>query len=461
MYLKRFYDQGLAQASYIVGCQKSGEAIVIDPAREISEYIQTADQENLKIVAVTETHIHADYLSGTRQLAHQTGAKMYLSGEGGPDWQYQFAQDSDQIVFDGDIIKIGNLTLKVLHTPGHTPEHISFLLTDHPATSEPIGAFTGDFLFVGDVGRPDLLEKAAGLKDTMRKGAVELYQSLQKFSKLPKHLQIWPAHGAGSACGKALGAVPGSVLGYELIANWAFQCQTEEEFVEQILTGQPEPPHYFAKMKHFNKVGPALLDGTSPPQLGVEDLVKAQKDSLIVDLRGADQYVESHLPGSVFLPANSSLATWAGWLLSYDEPIYLLIGDGHDVKPYLKSLESIGLDVTRGYFEQETLQQSGLETQSSTRISAEDFQRESSDQTVIDVRSSAEWQEGHYREARHIHLGELTRNLDKVPESPLLYCRSGTRSLMASSLLERAGKNPRDILGGYLALDKQKDLVTK
>ena len=265
MYLKRFYDENLAQASYLVGCQATGEAIVIDPSREVTPFLEEAASQGLKITAVAETHIHADFLSGSRQLAHQTGAAMYLSKEGGPDWQYQFASENDVMVGDGDVIQIGNLTLKVLHTPGHTPEHISFLLTDHPASEEPIGAFTGDFIFVGDVGRPDLLEKAAGLKDTMKKGAVDLYKSIQRFKELPDHIQIWPAHGAGSACGKALGAIPSSVLGYEKITNWALKCATEDEFVEMILDGQPEPPKYFAQMKKLNKVGPAILEESTPP----------------------------------------------------------------------------------------------------------------------------------------------------------------------------------------------------
>ena len=178
MYLKRFYDENLAHASYLVGCQAGGVAIVIDAGRDIRPYLRDAESQGLKIVAATETHIHADFLSGSRQLAHETGAKLYLSNEGGPDWQYQFASENDVMVGDGDVIKIGNLTLEVMHTPGHTPEHISFVLTDHPASEKPIGAFTGDFVFVGDVGRPDLLEKAAGLKDTM-KNVREMYHSLR------------------------------------------------------------------------------------------------------------------------------------------------------------------------------------------------------------------------------------------------------------------------------------------
>jgi hydroxyacylglutathione hydrolase len=271
MYLRRFYDEGLAHASYLVGCQASGEAIVIDPARDTAPYHEDARDQGLNITGVTETHIHADYLSGTRQLAQETGARMYLSGEGGEDWSYQFASPRDTIVRDGDLIEIGKLTLKVLHTPGHTPEHLSFLLTDHPASEQPIGIFTGDFVFVGDVGRPDLLEKAAGVAGTMEAGARRLFQSLKRISQLPDHLQIWPAHGAGSACGKGLGSVPSSVLGYEKMVNWAFRITDQEEFVREVLAGQPEAPKYFAEMKRANKVGPDTLWSTcgawrlSPP----------------------------------------------------------------------------------------------------------------------------------------------------------------------------------------------------
>nr|MCU0365231.1 MBL fold metallo-hydrolase [Ignavibacteriaceae bacterium] len=215
MFFERIYEKGLAQASYIVGCQATKEAIVIDPKRDIDTYLEIAERENLRITHIAETHIHADFLSGSLELAHETGAKIYLSNEGGSEWQYQF----DHVgLKDGDVIKIGNIKLGVIHTPGHTPEHISFILTDLPASREPSMIFTGDFVFVGDVGRPDLLEKAAGIEGTMITGARQMFHSLKKFKSLPDHLQVWPAHGAGSACGKALGAVPSSTVGYEKLS---------------------------------------------------------------------------------------------------------------------------------------------------------------------------------------------------------------------------------------------------
>ncbi len=451
MYLERFYDENLAQASYLVGCQKTGQAIVIDPAREVDIYLEAAEKQGMEIVATTETHIHADYISGSRELSHRVGAKMYLSDEGDDDWKYSFHGPNDVLVKDGDVIRLGGISLKVLHTPGHTPEHISFLLTDHPASEEPMGVFTGDFLFVGDVGRPDLLEKAAGFRDTMRKGAVVLYHSLQKFAKLPDHLQIWPAHGAGSACGKALGAVPSTVLGYEKIANWAFQCKTEDEFVEKILEGQPEPPYYFAQMKKLNKIGPAVLPTALPPKVSSDQMkILQEQKAMVVDLRGVEEFAQSHPTSALFLPNGKDLTNWAGWMLSYDEPHYLIVANEDGAQQALSALRSIGLDNTAGLFYSQDLEGSGLQMVSSKRTGPEVLG--SSRDRVVDVRGTNEWNEGHVEGARHLFLGYLHNRLDEVPKNPILYCGSGLRSLIASSFLEKEGFEPQDIIGGYAAI---------
>ncbi|MBW7951637.1 MAG: MBL fold metallo-hydrolase, partial [Chitinophagaceae bacterium] len=257
MFFQHIYDKSLAQGSYFIGCQATGEAIVIDAKRDVDTYLEIAKQNNFKITHITETHIHADFLCGSRELSAITGATMYLSNEGGVDWQYEFEHIG---LKDNDIIKVGNLTLQVMHTPGHTPESISFVLTDHPASDKPVMIFTGDFVFVGDIGRPDLLEKAAGIKGTKEIGAMQMFQSLKKFAALPEYVQVWSAHGAGSACGKALGAVHSSTVGYEKIRNWAFQFnENEKDFIANLLADQPEPPKYFAMMKHLNKVKRPLL----------------------------------------------------------------------------------------------------------------------------------------------------------------------------------------------------------
>ncbi|MFN5425993.1 MAG: MBL fold metallo-hydrolase, partial [Bacteroidota bacterium] len=257
MFFQHVYDKSLAQASYFIGCQKAGIAAVIDPKRDVDTYLEIAEQNKMTITHIFETHIHADFLTGSRELAAITGAEMYLSDEGGKGWEYEFPHHG---LKHGAIVMVGNLKFEVLHTPGHTPESISFLLTDLPASKEPVMLFTGDFVFVGDIGRPDLLEKAAGIVGTQEIGANQMFQSIHLFSDLPDYVQVWPGHGAGSACGKALGAVPSSTVGYEKKRNWAFQYGTDKEgFVQFLLADQPEPPKYFAKMKELNKVDRPLL----------------------------------------------------------------------------------------------------------------------------------------------------------------------------------------------------------
>ena len=219
MFFQHIYDKSLAQASYFIGCQKAGVAAVIDAKRDVDTYLEIAKANNMTITHIFETHIHADFLAGSRELAKLTGAQLYLSAEGGEGWEYEFPHVG---LKDNDIIKLGNLSFKVMHTPGHTPESISFLLTDHPASNEPVMLFTGDFVFVGDIGRPDLLEKAAGMIGTQDKGAKQMYQSINKFNALPDYVQVWPGHGAGSACGKALGAVPSTTVA-SFLAYWNAQ----------------------------------------------------------------------------------------------------------------------------------------------------------------------------------------------------------------------------------------------
>jgi hydroxyacylglutathione hydrolase len=263
MYFRQIFDPELAQYAYIIGCQATGEALVIDPERDIDRYVEIAGEEGLRIVAVTETHIHADFLSGAREFAEQHGVKLYLSDEGDENWKYFWAKDSDyDVTFlkDGDVFDVGNIRIRAVHTPGHTPEHVSFLVTDRGGgASEPMGIASGDFVFVGDLGRPDLLETAAGVAGAREPSARRLFDSTKRFLALDDHVQVWPGHGAGSACGKALGAVPQSTVGYERRFNAGLSFDEEQSFVDAILDGQPEPPIYFARMKELNKSGVPIL----------------------------------------------------------------------------------------------------------------------------------------------------------------------------------------------------------
>lgn len=455
MYFEHIYEKGLAQASYFVGCQISREAIVIDPKRDIDTYLQIAERENMKITKIAETHIHADFLSGSLELQAATGAEILLSDEGGDDWQYQFQHTG---LKNGDKFKIGNLIFKVLHTPGHTPEHISFLLTDTAASSKPVMIFTGDFVFVGDIGRPDLLEKAAGISGTMEKGAKDMFKSVQKFKELQDHIQVWPGHGAGSACGKSLGAVPSSTVGYEKLTNWAFNIDSEKEFVEKLLDGQPEPPKYFAMMKKLNKVGPTVLGGIPHPErLTLNKFEQALKDDiLIVDTRDKLSFAGGHVPGSLNIQDNSAFSTWAGWMLDYDKP-FLLISPEHRIEDLTKKLIRIGLDNIYGYLvDMDTWANHGHELETLPQLTCYELRKkmEKNDVEVIDVRGESEYREGHIKGAKHIHVGSLENNLDKIPKNKnvVVQCATGDRSSIAASYLMKNGyDNISNLTGGYSA----------
>jgi hydroxyacylglutathione hydrolase len=462
MILKRFYDDNLAQASYLFGCSVTGEALVVDPNRDVEQYVAAAKAERLRILHVTETHIHADFVSGTRELAARTGARMYLSGEGGSEWQYGFRDDPKvQLLHDGDRFKVGNIVVQVVHTPGHTPEHLIFLITDGAAADRPIGAVTGDFVFVGDVGRPDLLEKAANVKGTMVAGARQLFRSLQKFKEQPDYLQIWPGHGAGSACGKGLSSIPHSTVGYERLFNWAFVTTHEEEFVSAVLAGQPEPPKYFAEMKRINRDGPRVLGGFKrPPVLDFAELqrVLAEKQ-IVVDTRRAHEFAARHIPGTISIPLDRSFTTWAGWLVPFDRDFYLLLDTQRPevLDDAVKSLAMIGLDGLRGAFDVSALDawtQSGGTLENIPQINARDLNERIArgEVNVVDVRGRSEWDAGHIPAVPNIPLGYLGDRLEEVPDDKpiVVQCQSGNRSAIGASILRARGrKNVFNMSGGF------------
>ncbi len=443
MLFQHVYDKTLAQASYFIGCQKAGVAAVIDPKRDVDTYIDIARQNNMAITHVFETHIHADFLSGSRELAALTGAALYLSDEGGPDWQYEFAHEG---LKHGDKVTLGNLVFEILHTPGHTPESISYLLTDTPASKEPVMLFTGDFVFVGDIGRPDLLEKAAGLKGTQDLGALQMYESIRRFESLPDYIQVWPGHGAGSACGKALGAVPSTTVGYERIRNWALQYgDNKQGFVDYLLADQPEPPKYFAMMKKLNKVDRPLL--TSVPslrKLTTSELQQALAEGIkVIDTRNKTDFASGFIPGSINIQGNNAFATWAGWFLRYDEPFILVAPESqHD--DLTRKLMRIGLDSILGYIpDVETYTVSGNSLSKAFLIDMETFKNaiQSGSHQIVDLRGESEYKAGHVRGAEHVFVGTLLQNLDKIQKSKpvVIHCQGGDRAAIAYSLLVREG----------------------
>lgn len=444
MLLKYFYDEKLAQASYLVGCAKTGEALVVDPMRNVTPYLRAAEKEGLRITHVTETHIHADFVSGSRELAASTGATIYLSDMGDANWKYAFAGDENVIlVRDQDSWMVGNIRVDVIHTPGHTPEHIAFQITDTAAADRPIGVFTGDFLFVGDVGRPDLLEEAAGYKGTKEVGARQQFKTVARFKALPDYLQVWPGHGAGSACGKALGALPSTTLGYEKLFNPAFQFAEEEAFVRWLLDGQPEPPKYFAQMKKVNKQGPALIRSLpAPVNFDRHTLNEVVEDGgQVFDLRNRGQFTFAHVPGTVNVPAdNNTYVTYLGWLVDYERPVYLLLPSVDAEHGVLDDLRSIGIDDVPGYFSPEV---AAHDTQALPVITAKELAKRlpKNGILILDVRGKSEFTEQHVVGARHIPLGYLTDRLQEIPrEQPVItQCASGYRSQIAASLLQANG----------------------
>lgn len=455
MLLKYFYDEKLAHASYMVGCQRAKVAVIVDPGRDIDPYLETAKREGMKIVGVAETHIHADYVSGARELADRVGAKLYVSDEGPAEWKYQYLDEyQSQLLYNGDQFMIGNIRFDVMHTPGHTPESISFVLTDQGGGADkPMGVFTGDFVFVGSIGRPDLLEEAAGLMGTAEPGARDLFRSAQQFKTLPDYLQIWPAHGAGSACGKGLGAIPSSTVGYEKLFNPALQFTDEEEFVRYILADQPEAPKYFKVMKRVNKIGPRVLgERHHHSMLDMAGLTAAIQGGTVVDLTPSPRFAKGHVPGTINIPLGL-LATWAGWLVDYDRPTYLIC-EPSQLGEAARILHKIGIDVIAGGFDANQVRASGLATEVySTGTPAELFPAiEAGHVQVIDVRSNEEWNEGHLAPAEHRFLGRLPQNLDELPRDKelIIHCRSGARSAIGLSVLQAAGfKNVIDMTGGY------------
>lgn len=456
MILRHIYERSIAQSAYLVGCAQTGEAVVIDPHVDIERYIEAARAEGLRIAAVAETHIHADYVSGARALAEATDATLYVSGEGGPEWQYTFAGEPHvRVLHDGDVFEIGRIRLQAVHTPGHTPEHLIYLVTDGAAGDHPLGAFTGDLLFVGDIGRPDLLERAAGLKGTMEAGARTLFASLRRLDALRDHLVIWPGHGSGSACGKSLGGVPVSSLGYERLTNWGLRERDEAAFVEAVLSGQPEPPMYFGEMKRVNKYGEPAWTGAAFPELDDRHVGAAlDAGELVVDVRTTTGS-EPTLPGALVVPFGANFATWAGSVVPAATKLLLLADDAARAREAARVLAIVGRRDVAGWIAPATFtawQRSGGRVDEPAVVDT----IEPGD-LPLDVRSGTEWDAGHIENARHAPLARLSEyaaDLDR-DASIVVYCQSGARATVAASALRRMGfRRVATLRGGYEAFER-------
>ncbi len=460
MLFERIEDQGLAQYSYVAGCEHAGEVAVVDPRRDVDVYLDFAGARGLRITHVLETHIHADFASGARELATRTGARLALSAfDTDETYQVRFPHT---ILRDRETLTIGNVRLQTLHTPGHTPEHMSFLVFDGTrAADHPMLLLPGDFLFVGSIGRPDLLGR--GQSEGL---ARKLYDSVQRvLGPLPDGLEIAPGHGAGSLCGIGMSGRPTSTLGFERIANPFLRSGLSEmEFVRMVLERVPPLPGYYARMKALNAGGPPILNGLPGLKPVPVDRFRAgirtstgDSDPVVLDLRDQVSFGASHIPGAFGIGAGESVSTWASWVVPYDRPLWLVASREEDIEPAVRSLVRVGLDDVRGYLDggMAAWIAAGGEQAHTPQRSPEEVAPRLRERGlhVLDVRSDQEWDEGHIEGAQHIMAGELPTRLDEVPaDGPIVVvCSSGYRSTVAASVLERAGRDHVINLTGGMA----------
>lgn len=458
MFFRQRSVPGLAIYSYMVGDEKSKECAVIDPTRDVDYYVEAAKAEGLHITHILETHVHADFVSGARELKDRlNGApQIHCSGMGGKEWTPPYA---DRVVEDGDEVAMGKVRLKAIHTPGHTPEHVSWALFDDARSPDtPWLVFTGDFLFVGDVGRPDLLGEAqrAAL-------ARELYKSVfEVLPGIPDFTEIFPGHGAGSLCGKAIGSRGDSTVGYERRFNGALQQKPQEEWAETLLKDMPVAPPYFRRMKKVNAEGPKVLGPVLPGQRRFspkEVHERVCEHCLILDVRPKEAFAAAHIPGSINIPLGQNLPSWAGWVLPYDRPTLIVPDDPADVPEVVTHLIRVGFDDVQGYLEGglPAWEDHGYDTARLDTVSVKELSGRlegGKGPFVLDVRTDSEWQAGHIEGAHHIHGGLLQERMDEVPKDrPVaVVCGSGYRASIASSFLKRAGyRDVTNVLGGMSA----------
>lgn len=458
MKIERFEVPGLAQYSYILA--DAGQAIVVDPMRDIDRYLAYAAAKDLEIRYVVETHIHADFASGAHALACATGAELALSAhDEGEHYRYAMAH---RRLHDGDTLTFGCIQLQAIHTPGHTPEHLSFLLFDSTRSSEePMALFSGDFLFVGSLGRPDLLGEDAKLNL-----ARELHRSLhQRIAHLPDSVQVYPGHGAGSLCGAGMSERAESTLGYERRTNPLFQL-SREAFVEEILSSVPPMPSYYPRMKALNSEGApdlASIPGNhalTPAQVA---LLAAEKDVTLLDLRRPESFGGAHIEGSINIGAGQNQSLWAGWLLDPAARIVLITDQGDD-ESARRSLVRVGLDRIEGFLHHgmPAWIDAGLPFRRTIQVSTREVELLSRDHFILDVRSDKEWASGHIPGATHLMLGDLMRELASIPsDRPIvMVCGSGYRSSIAASLLARSGNTSVSTMLGGMAVWNRQNLPT-
>jgi glyoxylase-like metal-dependent hydrolase (beta-lactamase superfamily II)/rhodanese-related sulfurtransferase len=441
---QRFYVEGLAHASYLFGAD--GEAAIVDPKRDVDDYLRAAQAHGLKIVAIFETHPHADFASGHLELAQRTGATIYISHLTSATYEHR-------TVREGDVVRVGALEVVVMETPGHSPDSIACVVREHGSA---VSVFTGDTLFVGDVGRPDLRDADA----EPAKLAAALHHSLfEKLLSLPDETKVLPTHGAGSLCGRNISAAESSTIGHERRSNWALQLRSHEEFVQKMLANLPERPGYFAHDVAANLRGNSALSHVPEPGPWTEKELAAHatRGGSIIDTRAPALFGEGHFPGSLNIGIDGALfATWVGFLVPFDRPLALVVDNAAPIARARLELARIGYDHLAGFIEADSLS----DTAQISQLSVNDLQealRLGVVPRILDVRNLSEWDDFHIESSIHIPLPKLQRRLAELPkEEPLaVICGGGYRSSIATSLLQAHGfHHPQNVMGGMSAYRK-------
>jgi glyoxylase-like metal-dependent hydrolase (beta-lactamase superfamily II)/rhodanese-related sulfurtransferase len=457
MYIRQLYTGCLSEAAYYI--ESEGEAAIIDPLRDIDAYLELAAERKSKIKYIFETHFHADFVSGHVDLAKVTGADIVY----GPGTETRFKA---HIAKDGEQFKIGKLTIEVLHTPGHTLESSCYLLKDESGKDNCI--FTGDTLFVGDVGRPDLAQK--GNEITMEDLAAMMYNSLQtKIIPLSDDVIVYPAHGPGSSCGKNLGPNTSSTIGEEKQYNYALKATNKEEFIKAVTDGIPPPPQYFPLNARINKEGYDSIDEVLTLGMSALSIDKfknrmSDDETIILDTRRAEQFTQGFIPGSISIGLEGRFAEWAGSLLSFDKPIILVTEVGKEKESVIR-LARVGLDKVQGYLDGgfEAWLAAGETVDIIIDVEADELMMDipfDPNLVVLDVRKPAEYAEGHLADAQNVPLSEMLDpvSMANIEEQQNVYvhCAGGYRSVIASSLLKRQGiHNIRNVVGGWNKIKEQ------
>jgi glyoxylase-like metal-dependent hydrolase (beta-lactamase superfamily II)/rhodanese-related sulfurtransferase len=445
MFFEQFYLTCLAHASYMIG--SGGEAAVIDPQRDVDLYLKVAAEQNLKIRHIFETHLHADFVSGHKELAARTGAQIYIGARAGAAFPHV-------PLSDGSEVKMGSIRVRALETPGHTPESVCFVVIDEEKSSQPWAVLTGDTLFIGDVGRPDLSRT-----HTPQQLAALLYDSLhQKLLALPDATLVYPAHGAGSLCGRSMRAERSSTIGTERLTNYALQIASREEFVRQLTAHLPARPDYFLEDAEMNRSGATALTELLP----LEPLTPAELQALlneganVLDVRAGEQFAAGHVPGSIGIALSGQFASWAGGILGiHSKPILVAESDAQVDEARMR-LARVGIEEVRGFLAGgfAAWQNAGMPVLVTPEILPQELEKRLQEGTarILDVRREGEWQAGHIAQADWRALDTFPHGVPALDgNQPIaVHCKSGYRSIIACSLLERAGhRNVINVAGGF------------